>query len=315
MKNMKHTLPIYIFLMFAAVMFSTDSHATCVKSSGDIIEYTPGQDPVRDTRGSGQRDSCGDIPTAYRLSFYKIAICKSDPQAGAVIGGSPDFSSCGYIYNGPALDHDIKYPSKSSLETGEFSIPPGSYNYLVAVFSNKLGMKNTVNFSSAVDGRGGSRGTTCWTVGGNDGVTSFANEGVSTVHGTTVADGVSTISCGTAAEAAPGWNYEIFTHFGGDDGCVDDFSTDADFSNGAEPGTDFSAILLQANGKYADRCANSAKMLFVVNHSTPFIITTTSTYALDFLLTDAVSIDFGNPNGEIVKMGNDPVQAVFTVTN
>jgi len=311
---MKHTPLLYIFLMLAAFMFSTDVHASCVKSSGDIIEYTLGQDPVRDTRIAGQYDSCGDIPTAYKLSFYKIAICKNDPQTGAAIGGSPDFTSCAYIYNGPALDHEIEFPSRSSLATGGFSIPSGSYNYLVAVFSNKLGMKNTVNFSSAVSGKDSSNGTTCWTVGGVGGLTTFANEAFSTVHGTTVADGVSTISCGTAGEAAPGWNYEIFTHFGGDDGCASDFSTDANFSNGAEPGTDMSARLLQANGKYADRCGNSAKMLFVVNHVNPLIVTTTSTYALDFLLTDAVSIDFDGA-GSIMKMGNDPIQAVFTVTN
>jgi len=201
----------------------------------------------------------------------------------------------------------------TSLSIPPFNIEAGSYGFLVAVLSNKLGMKHTATFDNNVSGTGTSSGTSCWTSGGS---TTFHNEVVTTPHGTTTTG--KTIECGTAAAAAPVFNFEIFTHFqGAADSCTD-FDTTGEFVNGGfsealfnSGGTTFARVLTRNQG-YASNCGNAAKLAWVVSQNTPFVVTPVSRFQLEFKLTDAVSIDMDGAGG-IVKMGNDPIQALLTV--
>jgi hypothetical protein len=318
---MLQTIKKVSFILFATVFYfcalTDQANASCDKVGGVITYNGAAANPVNDDGVAG--DQCSDVPSAYKIKFFKIGLCESDPGAGAALGGTPDFSSCAFIYDGVGLDHEIEVPGRKSFPTGSgISIPTGEYGYLVALFSNKLGLKNTVTFDAAVTGKGGASGTTCWT---SSGITSFMNEVIVTPHGTTLGATIKTITCGNAGTENPVYNYEIFTHFGGAADACTDFDTDGEFANGSDSsasigggGDTFSVRLIQNDGTYADRCTNSEQMLWVIN-STKYKVTPTSTYSLEFKLTDSVSIDFDNTTGNIMKMGNDPIQAIFSISN
>jgi hypothetical protein len=297
---------VLLFLLF----LPSGAEASCTKVAGEIL-FAGGANPVQENGVAN--DQCSDIPDAYLVTFNKLGVCKANPLEGAAAFGSPDFSSCQFMYNGPDLITEIRHPNLTSLSIPPFTIEAGSYGFLVAVLSNKMGMKHTATFDNNVSGTGTSSGTSCWTSGGS---TTFHNEVVTTPHGTTTTG--KTIECGTAAAAAPVFNFEIFTHFqGAADNCTD-FDTTGEFVNGGfsealfnSGGTTFARVLTRNQG-YASNCSNSAKLAWVVSQNTPFVVTPVSRFQLEFKLTDAVSIDMDGAGG-IVKMGNDPIQALLTV--
>ena len=297
---------VLLFLLF----LPSGAEASCTKVAGEIL-FAGGANPVQENGVAN--DQCSDIPDAYLVTFNKLGVCKANPLEGAAAFGSPDFSSCQFMYDGPDLITEIRVPNLTSLSIPPFTIEAGSYGFLVAVLSNKMGMKHTATFDNNVSGTGTSSGTSCWTSGGS---TTFHNEVVTTPHGTTTTG--KTIECGTAAAAAPVFNFEIFTHFqGAADNCTD-FDTTGEFVNGGfsealfnSGGTTFARVLTRNQG-YASNCSNSAKLAWVVSQNTPFVVTPVSRFQLEFKLTDAVSIDMDGAGG-IVKMGNDPIQALLTV--
>ncbi len=310
MKLLRNSVfPAFLVLLFL-LFLPSGAEASCTKVDGKIL-FAGGAGPVQENGVA--RDQCNDIPDAYLVTFNKLGVCKANPLAGAAAFGSPNFSSCQFMYNGPDLITEIRHPNLTSLTIPPFTIAPGSYGFLVAVISNKLGMKHTATFDNDVKGTGASSGTSCWTSGGS---TTFHNEVVTTPHGTTTAG--KTIECGTAAAADPVFNFEIFTHFqGAADSCTD-FDTVGEFVNGGfsealfnSAGTTFARVLTP-NQAYASNCGNAAKLAWVVTQNTPFVVTPVSRFQLEFKLTDAVSIDMDDEGG-IVKMGNDPIQALLTV--
>jgi hypothetical protein len=301
--------PAFLVLLFL-LFLPSGAEASCTKVAGEIL-FAGGANPVQENGVAN--DQCSDIPDAYLVTFNKLGVCKANPLTGAAAFGAPDFSSCQFMYNGPDLITEIRHPNLTSLNIPPFTIEAGSYGFLVAVLSNKMGMKHTATFDNNVSGTGTSSGTSCWTSGGS---TTFHNEVVTTPHGTTTTG--KTIECGTAAAAAPVFNFEIFTHFqGAADNCTD-FDTTGEFVNGGfsealfnSGGTTFARVLTRNQG-YASNCSNSAKLAWVVSQNTPFVVTPVSRFQLEFKLTDAVSIDMDGAGG-IVKMGNDPIQALLTV--
>jgi hypothetical protein len=296
-------------------LFDSTADATCDKTTGSIVDYTPGATQVRNDGTPG--DSCQDIPDAYQITFSKIGVCTANPSPTAAIGGSPDYASCKFIYDGTPLVHEINFPNAQPLLIPPFTIPPNTYPFFVLTFSSELGIKNTITFDQNVTARPGSTGPTCWTSGGR---TSYNNESVTTIHGQTLAGNTPTMDCGLESAASPVFNTEVFPLFGGDTDCATDFMSDARFSNGSVSeagigGGTFAARLLKTGGQYADRCTNSAQILWVITFPTPKVVSPTSTYQLAFKLTDSVSIDFDSGTGNIIKVGNDPIQAIFTVTD
>jgi len=314
---MLHSLRFCCLALISFLLLSANGnlvYASCEKV-GTAIVFNGGSNPVNEN--GSPSDQCGDIPDVYLVTFFKIGLCRSNPAAGAIVGGSPDFSSCSFIYNGGALNHEITVPATTALATGQFSITPGVYPFMVATFSNKLGIKNTITFNNDVQGLGGTSGPACWTSGG---LTTFHNEVFSTAHG--LATIGKTIECGAVEAAAPEFNFEVLTHFDGpNDSCIDFTAGDgAEFDNGgffqpASGGFDeTTARVLKSDGSYADGCSNSARMLWVMKLASPASISPTSQFRLDFKLTDSVSIDFDSSDASIVKMGNDPFQMRFSAT-
>ncbi len=301
--------PSFLALLFL-LFLPSGAEAACTKVAGEIV-FVGGDNPVQENGVAG--DQCSDIPDAYLVTFNKMGVCKANPLADAAPFGGPDFSSCQFLYDGPDLITEIRHPNLTSLNIPPFTIAPGSYGFLVAVLSNRLGMKHTATFDNNVSGTGATAGPVCWTSGGT---TTFHNEVVTTPHGTTTPGG--TMECGIAAAAAPVYNFEIFTHFQGAANSCTDFDTVEEFANGGfsealfnSGGTTFARVLT-ANQAYASNCGNAAKLVWVATQNTPFVVTPVSRFQLEFKLTDAVSIDM-NGAGGIEKMGNDPIQAILTV--
>lgn len=316
MAYLKFGLFSSLLLLFVVCLAPSRAEASCAQTAPGIIKVTLGRNNPVDEGGTAN-DQCSDIPDEYLVTFNKMAICKNNPLAGAALFGSPNFRSCQFMYDGADNNVIIRHPNFTNLQVPPFNIAAGTYGFLVAVMSNKLGMKNTITTSAAVAGNGGGSGTTCWTSGGTS---SFFNESVVTPHGTTTAGNVKSIECGTAAQAAPVFNFEIMTHFGGNNGnCAQDFNGNANFANGGFSEQMFngdgliSLRVLTGNEAFATTCATASKMIWVVAQNVPYVVSPTSTFSLQFKLTDSVSIDFDRSDDSIVKMGNDPVQAILTV--
>ena len=135
-----------------------------------------------------------------------------------------DFSSCQYMLapTDTTVSHIISYPASGALDIPKFSIPPGTYPYMVAIFSNKLGIKDTITVTNAVlmvTGAASSTGTTCWT--SNAGPTGYTNEQYTSAHGATVdAGGTQMLTCcsNTASdEPLLIFSYEIIAPLGEED--------------------------------------------------------------------------------------------------
>ena len=75
--------------------------------------------------------------------------------------------------------------------------------------------------------------------------------------------------------------------------------------------------LLKSTDVFATACTDAAKILWTTTLTTPYVVTTESTWQLNMRTTDSVSVDFssGADNNDIIKMGADPVQLYLTVTN
>ena len=64
-------------------LIDSNAYATCDKTTGNIIDYTPGATQVRNDGTPG--DNCQDIPDAYQITFSKIGVCTANPSPTAAI--------------------------------------------------------------------------------------------------------------------------------------------------------------------------------------------------------------------------------------
>ena len=313
------TTSTFIFLLFMLLM-ATTSQATCLRNAAGaiIVDADGGSTMVTDSSQEAGEDAnqCQELPDNYLIKFFKFGICTADPINAA--GEDPDFSSCSFMLNKPdGVDHVIRMPNEGSLPTGDFDIPPGTYTHMVGVMSNRFGIKHTENFSEALRGLTNS-GTTCWSIA--DKVTNYTNETVNNTtdtHDATATDNApdtNTLECGSAGDANPGFSYEVINVFS--DACSSwdgywDSGEGRTMSNGTAE-----AKILQSDESAATACTDGTKMLWVVQWTSPKVVTKTSQFSLEFKLTDSVSVDLSSngSTGYAVKMGADPVTSILTVT-
>lgn len=313
-----------VWLFFITMgIFTAHVQAACT-TSGDVITLnaiaadTASQTPVTDSV-FGANDQCTSVPDEYKLTFYKLALCTADPS-------SNDLSSCSYMFEDSAgVDHVISYPSEGTLDVPPFEFPVGTYPYMAIVLSNKLGIKNTMQFSGDVEGESSSTGVYCWT--GTGAMTSFVNEALVTPHGTTVTG--KTLTCGNlaAADAATKvFNYEVIVPLASNSACAsfsNTFSTpgDPNTSGFSMPNGDIAkGRLLQATEVNATTCLNASKILWTIAISPPAVVTPLSEFTLNFKTVDAASINFssssvGNTIPDIQKVGAYPVQVYLSLTS
>ena len=311
-------------LFLAAIAFSNSASALCVVNGDGAIVTVSGNStsPVKDDTADEEiaantaKDSCLITPDIYKLNIYKFGLCTADPDLN-------DLSSCQMFFESAAgIELDIQKGVSATLPIPEFYIEPGTYPYLYVQLSSKLGMKWSGTFSNDVDGSSGdgNGGTYCWSSNAGMRASSYPTGGAAftTAHGTSLADNVKTMDCGTA-EGTVVTTYELLTKFS-EENCSalaanGDKSTFAIEGTGSTRGIP-TVNLLTAADAFATTCANAAKIAWTTALSTSYVVTENSTFAMSIVATAANSLEFSDGNDNDIRLlGSGAPRIYLTVTN
>jgi hypothetical protein len=320
----KQTLVLFISLLLS-LLFISKANATC-EMTGDALNTSNGVGtPVNDVGDVGIGDACNYVPDTYQVEFYRMSLCTENPDVAGE--AQPDLSSCVDMIaeTGETTQVNIVGTNETVLDVPDFTIPPGTYSYMVARLSSKLGIKHAFEATTAVaygdsDGNMQAPGTYCWTV--NNVLTGIDNtNGQSTPFGTTTDAGntdKSNMQCSNTSSdmSQAEFSYEI-VYVNNDNGCVGFDASDGDRADAGDVGNGEGISRMMQNATTsATSCANTNSILWTIDLTTPLVVTETSNFVLNFRTTDAVSIDFNGgaiDNPMIVKVGADPIQAYLTL--
>ena len=311
-------------LFLAAIAFSNSASALCVVNGDGAIVTVSGdsQTPVKDdtadedVAANTAKADCTITPDIYKLNIYKVGLCTKDPDLN-------DLSSCQMFFEQAAgVGVDIQAGVSATLPIPEFYIEPGTYPYLYVQLSTKLGMKWSGRFSNDVDGSSGdgNGGTYCWSSNAGMRASSYPTGGAAftTAHGTSLADNVKTMDCGTA-EGTVVTTYELLTKFS-EENCSalaanGDKSTFAIEGTGSTRGIPTVNLLTTADA-FATTCANVAKIAWTTALSTSYVVTENSTFAMSIVATAANSLEFSDGNDNDIRLlGSGAPRIYLTVTN
>jgi len=319
----KQTLVLFISLLLS-LLFITKANATC-EMTGDALNTSNGVGtPVNDVGDVGIGDACNYVPDTYQVEFHRMSLCTENPDvAGAA---EPDLSSCVDMIaeTGETTQVNIVGTNETVLDVPDFTIPPGTYPYMVARLSSKLGIKHAFEATTAVaygDNSGVTQapGTYCWTV--NNVLTGISNENVLTPFGETIDAGAtnrSNMQCSnTEADMSQAeFSYEL-VYVNDDNGCNSFDASDGDRADIGNVGNgEAVSRFMQSATSSSTQCNNAMSILWTIDLTTPLVVTDTSNFVLNFRTTDAVSIDFNGGaavNPLIIKVGADPIQAYLTL--
>ena len=317
----KQTLVLFISLLIS-LLFITKANATC-EMSGEALNTSNGPGtPVNDS-DIGVGDACNYVPDTYQVEFYRMSLCTSNPDVAGE--AQPDLSSCVDMLaeTGETTQVNIVGTTETSLDVPDFTIPAGTYPYMVARLSARLGIRHAFEATTPVAWANGSvqdPGTYCWTV--NNVLTGIDNrDDQSTPFGTTVDAGSadqSNMQCSNTSTDVSNaeFSYEV-VYVNDDSGCGSFDSSDGDRADGGNVGNGAAiSRMMQSATTSATSCANTNSILWTIALTTPLVVTETSNFVMNFRTTDAVSIDFNGSasvNPLIVKVGADPIQAYLTV--
>ena len=317
----KQTLVLFISLLIS-LLFITKANATC-EMSGEALNTSNGPGtPVNDS-DIGVGDACNYVPDTYQVEFYRMSLCTSNPDVAGE--AQPDLSSCVDMLaeTGETTQVNIVGTTETSLDVPDFTIPAGTYPYMVARLSARLGIRHAFEATTPVAWANGSvqdPGTYCWTV--NNVLTGIDNrDDQSTPFGTTVDAGSadqSNMQCSNTSTDVSNaeFSYEV-VYVNDDSGCGSFDSSDGDRADGGNVGNGAAiSRMMQSATTSATSCANTNSILWTIALTTPLVVTETSNFVMNFRTTDAVSIDFNggaSVNPLIVKVGADPIQAYLTV--
>ena len=330
-------LTILLGLFLVSAFFTTGANALCtVNADGEIITpASAANEKVSDDTTSYDEDGnvdyqagdadnvCLITPDTYKIVFYKVGVCRADPDLN-------DLSSCEMFFEDAAgITVDIKAGVSSTFDIPEFTITPGTYPFLYVQLSNKLGMKWQGSMSNNVTGSSGT-GKYCWT--NNAGFHSFAAQAnpsadptvtVETAYGTSLAYNAVTVDCGTLAEANAGviFNYEVITRFT-EAYCSANLLANGDKEDmqdkegvGASRGQPTISLLTTAD-VFATTCTNSAKIAWTTTLDTAYTITENSSFGMSIAATAANELFFnGGSNLEIFKVGSGAPLISLNVTD
>ena len=276
---------------------------------------------------ANETDACQTQPLFYKITFYKVALCLSDPYTG---NANPDYSSCTNIFNNAGGKEIIIEPDKEvDLLEGDLLLPVGSYTYLTVVLSNHIHIKHKqkyvyVDGTRAVMYGSGDSGTNedtdlCYTqaiVTTMSGELYAEDDSYNTAHGVTVSDSNEThqkarLEC-VDGDPASDYDYatEIIDHFGGSADLVPFFEYTSMLS---DTGVDVelgATMLKTDNVTVADDVDNALRIGAHFKYTNPVNISeNTVGFKLNFATTRGVSLDAGQDVNEkifMVKVGADP---------
>ncbi|MDB4096973.1 hypothetical protein N9542_02945 [Methylophilaceae bacterium] len=307
-----------------SLFFISKANATC-EMTGEALNTSNGVGtPVNDVGDAGIGDACSYVPDTYQIEFYRMSLCTENPDVAGE--AQPDLSSCVDMIaeTGETTQVNIIGTNETVLDVPDFTIPPGTYPYMVARLSSKLGIKHAFEATTAVeygdsDGNIQGPGRYCWTV--NNVLTGISNENVLTFFGDLIDAGSadkSNMQCSnTEADMSQAeFSYEV-VNVNDENGCsgFDEFDGDRADAGDVGNGEGISRMMQSATSS-ATQCGNATSILWTIDLTTPLVVTDTSNFVLNFRTTDAVSIDFNGgaiANPRIVKVGADPIQAYLTL--
>ena len=311
-------------LFLAAIAFSNSASALCVVNGDGAIVTVSGNStkPVKDDTADEEiaantaKADCLITPDIYKLNIYKFGLCTADPDLN-------DLTSCQMFFESAAgIELDIQKGVSATLPIPEFYIEPGTYPYLYVQLSSKLGMKWSGTFSNDVDGSSGdgNGGTYCWSSNAGMRASSYPTGGAAftTAHGTSLADNVKTMDCGTA-EGTVVTTYELLTKFS-EENCSalaanGDKATFAIEGTGSTRGIP-TVNLLTAADAFATTCANAAKIAWTTALSTSYVVTENSSFAMSIVATAANSLEFSDGNDNDIRLLASGAPRIYlTVTN
>ena len=312
-------------LFLAAIAFSNSASALCVVNGDGAIVTVSGNSttPVKDDVGNVDvaantaTTDCLITPDIYKLNIYKFGLCTADPDLN-------DLSSCQMFFESAAgIELDIQAGVSATLPIPEFYIEPGTYPFLYVQLSSKLGMQWSGRFSNDVDGSSGdgNGGTYCWTSNAGSRASSYPDNGAAftTAHGTSLAQNVKTMDCGTA-EGTVVTSYEALTKFS-QTNCSSNLAANGDKSTFEIEGTGTTrgiptVSLLTAADAFATTCVNAAKIAWTTALSTSYVVTEDSTFAMSVKATAANSLEFSDgDDNDILLISSGAPRIYLTVTD
>ena len=347
MKKFLITFLIYLSAFFASTSVANALTGMCVKdANGSIVISAAGKlgNQVQESNGNqkapfnyansyeddefndNDADACQTQPLFYKINFYKVALCTSDPYTG---NADPDYSSCSDIFNNANGKEIIIQPdTEVDLLDGNLLLPVGSYQYLAVVTSNHIHIKHKQKYVYADDSRAvmygaGDNGTnsntdTCYTEAI---VTTYTGEtydsGYSTAHGgVTVSDTANThqkarMEC-VSGDPSSDYDYatEIIDHFGDDATLVPNIAYSSMLAD-TGVAVELAGTMMQSdNTSVADDVDNALRIGAHFKYTNPVVISeNTVGFKLNFATTRGVSLDAGQDSANkifMVKVGADP---------
>ncbi len=292
----KLTMMLVGLFVLVVTGVNAETETACERVDGAIKIYEIGENPVKDTDGNSG-DACKELPDNYKINIFRFGLCKTSPY-----NATNNLDSCSFLVNSDTgVSHEIAYPTKADVTTNS-KMAIGSYDHMVLVLENKLGIKHTEEFDTAIFGATGS-GKKCWTIAST---TAFAGQrsGVLQASPSTPA-----MDCGDTP--APAYSYEIFDSMGeGGESPVFKAEDDGGFEMGS--GT-MRAKLLKSDLTTATNFEDADRILVAIQlESSKSISEATTGFEIRFKMTDSVSVDLSYDGGSdrlyAVKNGADPFQ-------
>ena len=336
------TLFLTICFVFFISIQSIAKAETCHTIGGKIAIDTGDSTPVSVNGGASyDGDSCSREPKLYKVKFYKVLLCISDPfvVGSGDTGADPDYTGCITEIFSSAAGKDIEIePGKKSdlLETG-FELPIGSYTHAFLVVSNHLGIKH---FEELVDDNGAaftatkgyntsagtpSTGSICWSVDGK--ATTYTNTTAGTHNSVAFTKPLTndfrtlTLACGSTLGATHDYGYafeiidSIDSTCDASNDCDSTFRPYTDYETEDNLDGSFAAVLLQSNGtSVGSNRGNSVKLGYILRFNTPLEVTEDVTsFEMQFTTKTSVSVDFHDAATQAKKVGADPFGVKFVL--
>ena len=292
----KPTMVLVGLFVLVVTGVNAETETACERVDGAIKIHEIGENPVKDTDGN-VGDACKELPDNYKINIFRFGLCKTSPY-----NATNNLDSCSFLVDSDTgVSHEIAYPAKADVTTNS-KMAIGSYDHMVLVLENRLGIKHTEEFDTAIFGATGS-GKKCWTIAST---TAFAGQrsGVLQASPSTPA-----MDCGDTP--APAYSYEIFDSMGeGGESPVFKAEDDGGFEMGS--GT-MRAKLLKSDLTTATNFEDADRILVAIQlESSKSISEATTGFEIRFKMTDSVSVDLSYDGGSdrlyAVKNGADPFQ-------
>ena len=297
---------ISTFITLISFNLFAETDYACVRNGSNEITVTAdaNNEIVTDTEGN-TGVSCKEVPDFYKISIYKFALCTSNPFATA----TNDLSSCSYFINDDAgVDLEITYPASQPLPiTG---LPAsGTYKYAIIILNSGLKIRHSDVYSASITGKTGS-GKYCWTIDVATAYSSNKTDG-SVVSPDSSDTSTLAMDCGSSAGTSA-YSTEYIDSFGDNGETI--VTEDLEGFRVAD-GIMYARLLQSNNTSRATTYNNVARIIASIVFDNAKIVTSESTYTINFKILRAVSVDFSSDGSTIWanKNGADPFKIFIDV--